>query len=90
MDLIPYLSAVILISTVATILLAVISYAAFKLRDKRRPRTDPDDVPQFFHRYRTGEEIDAPGDFPEPEPAQDEPDGFENASEAWLEGESNP
>ena len=52
MDLIPYLSAVILISTVATVLLAVISYAAFKLRDKRRPKSDPDDVPKFFHRYR--------------------------------------
>jgi len=52
MDLIPYLSAVILISTVATVLLAVISYAAFKLRDKRRPKSNPDDVPKFFHRYR--------------------------------------
>lgn len=58
MDLIPYLSAVILVSTVATILLAVISYAAFKLRDKRRPKADPEDVPQFFHRYRTGTELD--------------------------------
>ena len=66
MDLIPYLSAVILISTVATILLAVISYAAFKLRDKRRPKVDPDDVPTFFHRYRTGDELDGSSDFPDP------------------------
>ena len=51
MDLIPYLSAVILISTVATILLAVISYAAFKLRDKRRPKKAVE-APSFFHRYR--------------------------------------
>ncbi len=52
MDLIPYLSAVILISTVATVLLAVISYAAFKLRDKRRPKADPNNLPRFFNRYR--------------------------------------
>ena len=64
MDLIPYLSAVILISTVATILLAVISYAAFKLRDKRRPKSDPEDVPQFFHRYRTGTELTGDDDLP--------------------------
>lgn len=60
MDLIPYLSAVILVSTVATVLLAVISYAAFKLRDKRRPKADPNDVPRFFHRYRPDDEGDAP------------------------------
>jgi hypothetical protein len=62
MDLIPYLSAVILVSTVATVLLAVISYAAFKLRDKRRPKADPNDVPRFFHRYRPDDEGDAPPD----------------------------
>jgi hypothetical protein len=59
-DLIPYLSAVILVSTVATVLLAVISYAAFKLRDKRRPKADPDQAPRFFHRYRPDDEGDAP------------------------------
>ena len=53
MDLIPYLSAVILISTLATVLLAVLSYAAFKLRDKRRPKKkDNGSAPVFFHRYR--------------------------------------
>jgi hypothetical protein len=52
MDLIPYLSAVILVSTVATILLAVLSYAAFKLRDKRRPKKSEGEGPAFFHRYR--------------------------------------
>lgn len=60
MDLIPYLSAVILISTVATVLLAVISYAAFKLRDKRRPKADPNNVPRFFSRYRGEDEFDGP------------------------------
>jgi hypothetical protein len=57
-DLIPYLSAVILISTVATILLAVISYAAFKLRDKRRPKAKTAEAPRFFHRYRNEDELD--------------------------------
>lgn len=51
MDIVPYLSAVILVSTIATILLAVISYAAFKLRDKRRPKGNAQ-APVFFHRYR--------------------------------------
>jgi hypothetical protein len=54
MELVPYLSAVILIATIATILLAIVSYAAFKLRDKRRPKgkTAP---PVFFKRYRPDE-----------------------------------
>lgn len=51
MDLVPYLSAVILVATIATILLALMSYAAFKLRDKRRPRAATD-IPVFFRRYR--------------------------------------
>lgn len=54
MDLVPYLSAVILVSTIATILLAVLSYAAFKLRDKRRPKGNVE-APVFFHRYRPGD-----------------------------------
>lgn len=51
MDLVPYLSAVILVSTIATILLAVLSYAAFKMRDKRKPRASAA-TPVFFRRYR--------------------------------------
>jgi hypothetical protein len=54
MELVPYLSAVILIATIATILLAVISYAAFKLRDKRRPKGKVA-PPVFFRRYRPDE-----------------------------------
>jgi hypothetical protein len=60
-DVVPYLSAVILISTIATIALAVLSYAAFKMRDKRRPKAKGNDAPVFFHRYRP------PGADPEPE-----------------------
>lgn len=67
MDVVPYLSAVILISTIATIFLAVLSYAAFKLRDKRRPKAKGGlDAPVYFHRYKPrGEVVDA---GPEPEP----------------------
>jgi len=57
-DLIPYLSAVILVSTVATVLLALLSYAAFKVRDKRRPKADPGEGPRFFHRYRLADDGD--------------------------------
>lgn len=59
MDLVPYLSAVILVTTIATILLAVTSYAAFKLRDKRRPKKSQGE-PVFFHRYRPAEEEEEP------------------------------
>jgi hypothetical protein len=53
MDVVPYLSAVILISTIATIFLAVLSYAAFKLRDRRRPKAKKGSAePVYFHRYR--------------------------------------
>jgi hypothetical protein len=52
MDVVPYLSTVILISTIATIALAVLSYAAFKLRDKRRPKPKSSGAPVYFHRYR--------------------------------------
>ena len=59
MDLVPYLSAVILVATIATILLAVGSYAAFKLRDKRKPKARTGPAPVFFRRYRI-DEADAP------------------------------
>lgn len=51
MDIVPYLSAVILVATIATLLLAVFSYAAFKLRNRRRPK-ESGEVPVFFHRHR--------------------------------------
>jgi hypothetical protein len=63
-DLVPYLSAVILVATIATILLAVGSYAAFKLRDKRKPKAQQGPPPVFFHRYRAPD-ADAPPAQPE-------------------------
>ena len=51
MDIVPYLSAVILVATIATILLAILSYAAFKLRDKRKPKVS-NEKPHFFNPLR--------------------------------------
>lgn len=51
MDVVPYLSALILIATIATVVLAIFSYAAFKLRNRRRPRSS-DEKPVFFRRFR--------------------------------------
>jgi hypothetical protein len=48
-ELIPYLSAVIFIATIATVVLATLSYAAFKLRNKRRPKTNAA-RPVYFRR----------------------------------------
>ncbi len=55
MDLIPYLSAIILIATITTIVLATFSYAAFKLRNKRRPK-DSGERPVYFQRIRLDDE----------------------------------
>ncbi len=55
-DLIPILSTIILASTIVTIVLAVGSYAAYKLRDKQRARrtvaTSEEEEPlRPFRRY---------------------------------------
>ena len=47
------LSTIILVTFLVTILMAVASYAAYKLRESRRPRARaalPDDEPVFFER----------------------------------------
>jgi len=65
MDVVPYLSAVILISTIATIFLAVLSYAAFKLRDRRRPKAKGGgESPVYFHRYKPRADTTTPEDDP--------------------------
>jgi hypothetical protein len=57
-DLIPILSTIILATTIVTIVLAVGSYAAYKLRDKRRVRrkvlaSDEEEEPlRPFRRYQ--------------------------------------
>lgn len=60
MNLIPIFSTAILIATVASVILAVASYAAYKMRERRKPnrRFSPEEREQavFFRRYegRTG------------------------------------
>jgi hypothetical protein len=62
MDLIPYLSAIVLITTIATICLALLSYAGFKLRNKRKPKSKGlEDGPIFFRVYREGEAVEEQG-----------------------------
>jgi hypothetical protein len=58
-DLIPILSTVILATTIVTIVLAIGSYLAYKLRDKRRARGKrkvAEEAPpaRVFRRYRPG------------------------------------
>ena len=64
MDIVPYLSAVILITTIFTLLLAVGSYIAFKMRDRRKPQATPAEEFTFFHRYRI-DEYENPDEFEE-------------------------
>ena len=52
------LSTIILVSFLVTILMAVGSYAAYKLREARRPRAEPilqGDESLFFERIRADE-----------------------------------
>ncbi len=71
LDLIPILSTVIMATTIVTIVLAFGSYAAYKLRDKKRARvnrrapSEEEAPPPVFRRYQSGavprEERSAPG-----------------------------
>ncbi len=56
-DLIPILSTVIMATTIVTIILAFGSYAAYKLRDKKRARVgriaaEDETPPPVFRRYQ--------------------------------------
>ena len=54
-DLIPILSTIILATTIVTIVLAVGSYAAYKLRDRQRARgvdAAQQEPPRPFRRYQ--------------------------------------
>ncbi|HEX9755884.1 MAG TPA: hypothetical protein VGA42_09245 [Gemmatimonadales bacterium] len=48
------LSIIILVSFIVTVVLAVASYTAYKLRERRRPRAilAPEDATMYFERYR--------------------------------------
>jgi len=62
MDIVPYLSAVILITTIFTLILAVGSYIAFKMRGRRKPQAAVVEEVAFFHRYHP-DEYDDPEDL---------------------------
>ena len=52
MDIIPILSTIILISTLVTLVLAVGSYFAYRLRESRRPKSASQlPKPVFFRKY---------------------------------------
>ena len=57
MDLVPYLSAVILISTIATIVLATLSYLAFKVRNRRKPRVEKGPAATYYRRVTLAPEV---------------------------------
>lgn len=46
MDLVSILATVILVTTIGTMIIGVGAYAAFKLRDKRKPKTKAEDTDQ--------------------------------------------
>ena len=56
-----YVLHIMFLPLIAAIFLAVLSYAAFKVRDKRRPKAKSGAAPVFFHRYKP--------------PAEESPDG---------------
>jgi amino acid transporter len=42
-DLVPVLATVVVIATLATLILGLLSYVAFRARERRRPDARPDD-----------------------------------------------
>ena len=53
MNLNTLLSVIILVSFIVTVVLAIGSYTAYKLRERRRPAAQPTagNEPQYFERY---------------------------------------
>lgn len=54
MELVPLLSTVLLGATVVTILFALFSYLAYRVRERKAPKAQPAGAaePRFFRRYR--------------------------------------
>jgi len=48
MDLVPILATIVLIATLSTLVLGVLSYLAFRAREKRRPRDAPEPAQKVF------------------------------------------
>jgi hypothetical protein len=62
MDLVPVLSTIVLVATLATLVLGVLSYVAFRSRERRQPglATGAASGKQFFVRLTLHEEAPAP------------------------------
>jgi len=62
MDLVPVLSTIVLVATLATLVLGVLSYVAFRSRERRRPgaAAAADSGKRFFVRLTLREEGPAP------------------------------
>ncbi len=60
MDWVPVLSTTIVVATIATVVLAVGTYIAYKQRERRRPQVHSTESvsgePLFFRRYHPGED----------------------------------
>ncbi|MBU1702245.1 MAG: hypothetical protein KJ970_09005 [Candidatus Eisenbacteria bacterium] len=69
MSLIPFFSTVILVATIASIILAIASYLAYKARERRNPNREFNEAERreavFFHRY-VPTQIQATGTDDEP------------------------
>ena len=52
MELIPILATVIVITTIVTLVFALFSYVAYRARERRVPRHQAFDMPEFFRRYQ--------------------------------------
>ena len=57
-DIVPILSTIVLIATLATLILGVVSYAVFRLRERRAPRAEAGGASgkQFFVRYQNADD----------------------------------
>lgn len=66
MDLVPILATVVLIATLSTLVLGVLSYMAFRARERRRPSA-PAEAPRkvFFVRLGLPEADAMPSGMPE-------------------------
>lgn len=69
MDLISILATVILATTIGTVVIGIAAYAAFKLRDKRKPQTSRKDL--TLDNKKQQESIFLTRYVPEPSPVTD-------------------
>ncbi len=53
MELIPILATIIVVTTIVTLIFALLSYVAYRARERRAPHQQRDlNVPEFFRRYQ--------------------------------------